>query len=53
VRNPGGGKFPSEFDQWRWEELDKLPDLIVPFKRQAYLEIVEAFREIPFRVRSA
>ena len=53
VRNPGGGKFPSEFDQWRWEDLDKLPGLIVPFKRQAYLEIVEAFREIPFRVRSS
>ena len=53
VRNPGGGKFPAEFDQWHWEALEKLPDLIVPFKRQAYIEIVESFREIPFRVRSS
>jgi putative (di)nucleoside polyphosphate hydrolase len=52
VRNPGGGAHPAEFDSWRWEELEKLPDLIVPFKREAYLQIVAAFREIPFRIRS-
>lgn len=53
VLTPGGGKHPAEFDAWRWEELEKLPDLIVPFKRQAYSEIVAAFRDIPFRVRSS
>ena len=52
VRNPGGGKHPAEFAAWRWEELERLPDLIVPFKRTAYLEVVEAFRDIPFRMRS-
>ncbi len=52
VLKPGGGAHPAEFDDWRWEDLEKLPDLIVPFKKQAYQEIVAAFREIPFRLRS-
>lgn len=50
VTSPGGGKHPAEFDRWRWEELENLPDLIVPFKRDAYLEIVEAFRDIPAKL---
>ncbi len=53
VLTPGGGQFRAEFDAWRWEVLERLPDLIVPFKRRAYEEIVTAFREIPFRVRSS
>jgi putative (di)nucleoside polyphosphate hydrolase len=32
-----------EFDAWRWGRLDEAPDLIVPFKRQAYLQVVAAF----------
>jgi len=51
VLNPGGGKHPAEFDRWRWEELERLPDLIVPFKREAYLKIVAAFADIPARLR--
>ncbi len=47
VAHPGGGAHPAEFDAWRWERLDRLPDLIVPFKRAAYLEVAEAFRDIP------
>lgn len=46
VTNPGDG-HPAEFDTWRWEKLETLPDLIVPFKRDAYLKIVEAFRDVP------
>ena len=34
-----------------YAELDKLPDLIVPFKRDAYLKILEAFRDIPAKLR--
>lgn len=52
VLQPGGGAHPAEFDAWRWEELEALPDLIVSFKRKAYEEVVAAFRDIPFRVRS-
>ena len=53
VTEPGGGAHPAEFDRWRWEKLEALPDLIVPFKRDAYLHIVAAFRDIPGQLRRA
>ena len=34
---------PPEFDAWRWEPLDRLPDLVVPFKREVYREVARAF----------
>ena len=37
-------RFP-EFNRWKWVALDEMLDLIVPFKRNTYLEVVEAFRE--------
>ena len=49
VTEPGDGSMPAEFDKWRWEELGKLPELIVPFKKQAYIEVVAAFRDLPAR----
>lgn len=42
--NPGPD---PEFDDWRWEDLEKLPDIIVPFKRAAYLEIAAGFAHLP------
>lgn len=51
VTAPGDGSMPAEFDQWRWEQLDRLPELIVPFKKQAYREVVTAFQELPARLR--
>ncbi len=35
---------PPEFDAWRWARLQETPDLIVPFKRNAYLQVVDAFK---------
>ena len=32
-----------EFDAWRWGRLDEAADLIVPFKRTAYEQVVAAF----------
>ena len=32
-----------EFDAWRWGSLHEAPDLIVPFKRKAYEQVVAAF----------
>ena len=32
-----------EFDQWRWADLSDVVDLIVPFKRQVYAQVVGAF----------
>lgn len=53
VEAPGGGKFDAEFDAWRWERLARTPSLIVPFKRQAYEKVVEAFADIPQRFTHA
>ena len=49
VTAPGGGKFAAEFDAWRWEKLTRTPSLIVPFKKDAYDKVVEAFADIPQR----
>lgn len=46
VLHPGGGRHKSEFSAWRWEKLERLPELIVPFKRKVYEGIVAAFRDI-------
>jgi len=32
-----------EFDAWRWGALDETPELIVPFKRGVYEQMVVAF----------
>ena len=34
-----------EFDAWRWGRLSEACDLIVPFKRAAYEQVVAAFAE--------
>jgi putative (di)nucleoside polyphosphate hydrolase len=33
-----------EFDRWQWVTPYRLPELIVPFKRQLYLDILAEFR---------
>lgn len=38
-----------EFSQWQWLEIDKTLELIVPFKRESYLKIIEAFKDIPVK----
>jgi putative (di)nucleoside polyphosphate hydrolase len=49
VLHPGGGKHKPEFSAWRWEKLERLPALIVPFKRKVYEQIVAAFRDVAER----
>ena len=34
----------AEFREWRWVEPDRLPELIVPFKRDLYRRLVDEFR---------
>ncbi|MEM8878943.1 MAG: RNA pyrophosphohydrolase [Pseudomonadota bacterium] len=46
VASPGGGQFKAEFDDWRWASLNEVVDLIVPFKRPVYEEIVPYFSQI-------
>lgn len=42
ILNPGGGHKP-EFDAWRWVPLAETPELIIPFKREVYREVVRLF----------
>ena len=42
VLNPGGGEKP-EFVEWRWERIERLPELIVPFKRRVYEAVMKEF----------
>ena len=43
VARPAGGKHKPEFRDWRWERLERVPELIVPFKRAVYEKVVAAF----------
>ncbi len=51
VKRPGGGTHKPEFETWRWERLDRVPGLIVPFKRAVYDEVAAEFSR--FAVASA
>lgn len=37
---------PPEFGRWQWVKLDEVIDLIVPFKRDTYRTVIEAFRDL-------
>jgi putative (di)nucleoside polyphosphate hydrolase len=41
VERPDGHE--AEFAAWRWEVLEKIPDLIVPFKRAVYARVAAEF----------
>ena len=43
VARPGGGRHKPEFGAWRWERLERVPELIVPFKRDVYEQVAKAF----------
>ncbi len=44
IARPGGGQHKPEFLEWRWESLDRLADLVIPFKRPVYEQVVLNFR---------
>jgi putative (di)nucleoside polyphosphate hydrolase len=43
VTQSRGGMDP-EFSEWRWERLDRAPELVVPFRRAVYEQVAEAFK---------
>ncbi len=43
IAHPAGGGHKPEFVEWRWEPLQNLPDLVVPFKRKVYERVVAEF----------
>ena len=36
----------QEFDQWRWAPMGEVLDLIVPFKRPVYEQVIAEFRHL-------
>ena len=45
VEHPVGAHKP-EFSQWRWVPMRRLPDLIIPFKRSVYEQVVATFANL-------
>jgi len=37
---------PAEFCEWKWIKPNRLPDLIVPFKKRVYRAVLEEFRDL-------
>ncbi|HEY8564357.1 MAG TPA: RNA pyrophosphohydrolase [Beijerinckiaceae bacterium] len=46
IARPAAGAHRPEFDEWRWEEMHRLPELIIPFKREVYEKVVAAFAHL-------
>ena len=44
--NPPPGGHEPEFDAWEWKPMRALPELIVPFKRKVYDDVVAAFAHL-------
>ena len=44
--NPPPGGHTAEFDAWEWKPMADLPELIVPFKRKVYEEVVAEFAHL-------
>jgi putative (di)nucleoside polyphosphate hydrolase len=36
----------QEFSAWKWLGLEELPRVIVPFKRDTYAKVIDAFRDL-------
>ena len=34
---------PPEFLKWKWTEIESLPGLVIPFKKQLYQSVIEEF----------
>lgn len=36
----------QEFDQWKWATMDEVLDIVVPFKKQVYEDVIAALRHL-------
>jgi putative (di)nucleoside polyphosphate hydrolase len=45
VGHPAGAQEP-EFSAWRWEPMQNIPSLVVPFKRAVYERVVREFAHL-------
>jgi putative (di)nucleoside polyphosphate hydrolase len=46
IHQPGGGVHKSEFDDWRWVPMTQLVNLIIPFKRGVYEQVIAHFAHL-------
>lgn len=46
VHNPANGRYKAEFKEWRWENFENIPNLVIPFKREVYLSVYGAFKNL-------
>jgi putative (di)nucleoside polyphosphate hydrolase len=46
IDRPAKGAHAPEFEAWRWEQIEALPGLVIPFKRQVYEAVVAAFKSL-------
>jgi putative (di)nucleoside polyphosphate hydrolase len=44
VADTRNGQVP-EFDAWRWERLERVPELVVPFRREVYVAVAKEFAQ--------
>lgn len=35
-----------EFEEWRWVDIDELPNIIIPFKKKLYKAVIEEFEPL-------
>ena len=53
IHRPAGGAHAPEFAKWRWERWEALPDVVVPFKREVYVQVVAWFEPLSRAQRPA
>jgi putative (di)nucleoside polyphosphate hydrolase len=41
---PQGHK--QEFDQWKWATMNEVLDIVVPFKKDVYIDVIKALRHV-------
>ena len=39
-------KYVAEFDEWAWRDIEEMPNLVVDFKKNLYLQLVKEFSPI-------
>ena len=42
----------AEFDEWTWRDIEEMPDLVVDFKKELYLKLIEKFSPIKDKIKS-
>lgn len=45
ILNPPDG-HAAEFCDWRWEQASRLPELVIPFKRGVYEQVLKIFSHL-------